>query len=290
MTTAATNVTLGIFARVFPRPTAAEVAAAVRQAGYHTVQLNLSSFGFPTLPEPGDEPDFTAVRKDFTRAGVDIWGLSATFNAIDPDTRRRDTATEAAVRLISRAPDLGVRVVTLCTGTRDTTNMWRAHPDNSTPAAWSELRTTLDRLIPAAANAGVQLGIEPEPGNVIADALLAARLLSDLGDDARHLGIVLDPANLITPTTACDQVPILEEAFALLGQHVTGLHAKDVVSDGEFAAAGLGALDYDVIARLHAKLAHPVPVIAQDTTEHDARRVRSFLSDTWTKANNHARR
>jgi sugar phosphate isomerase/epimerase len=279
----------GIFARVFPRPSAARVAEAVRLAGYETVQLNLSSFGYPTLPGSDDGPDFAAARAAFTGAGVDIWSVSATFNTIDPDEHHRRVNTEAAVRLIGHAPQLGAGVVTLCSGTRDEANMWRAHPDNSSPAAWSDLRATLDQLLPAAAAVGVRLGIEPEPGNVITDAAVAAKLLAELGGDAEHVGIVLDPANLITPQTAPQQARILDEAFALLGGHVVGLHAKDVVADGEFAAAGLGALDYNHIAQLHSRLDHPVPVIVQDTTEADAVRVRAFLADAWSRADNHVR-
>ena len=76
-------------------------------------------------------------------------------------------------------------MVTLCTGTRDPQNMWRAHPDNQTAQAWTDLRATLDVLLDAARDAGVQLGVEPEFANVVADAPTAARLLEQLGVDAR---------------------------------------------------------------------------------------------------------
>jgi sugar phosphate isomerase/epimerase len=111
---------------------------------------------------------------------------------------------------------------------------------------------------------------------VVGDAARARRLLTALGDGARLVGIVLDPANLVTAATAGEQDRILRAAFAELGDAVVALHAKDVVPGG-YAAAGCGLLDYDLVFELHAKLPSGVPVIIQDTAEGDVPRVREFL-------------
>jgi sugar phosphate isomerase/epimerase len=180
--------------------------------------------------------------------------------------------------MIRRAADLGGPVVTLCTGTRDPDNMWRPHPDNTSESAWDDLVETLGRLIPAARDAGVRLGIEPEPGNVITDAQAARRLIDDLGTDDEQIGVVLDPANLLTVDSADRQGDILTHTFELLGRWTAAVHAKDVVASG-YAAPGVGVMDYDLVFRLHAQLPTPVPVIAQDLTADDAERVRRFLGD-----------
>jgi sugar phosphate isomerase/epimerase len=96
------------------------------------------------------------------------------------------------------------------------------------------------------------------------------------------VGIVLDPANLVTPSTVADQDRILRAAFDDLGAHTVALHAKDVVTAGGYAAAGLGSLDYDLVFALHAGLPRPVPVIIQDATEADVPRARAFLLDRAT--------
>ncbi len=270
---------LGIFARTFVRDTADAVAAAVAGHGFDLTQLNLSSMGAPTLPALDHQPDYRAIADAFAGAGVQIWGLSATYNVIHPDPALRTAETAKAVALIERAGQVGVTAVTLCTGTRNPDNMWKAHPDNTSAAAWSDLLDTLDQLIPAARAAGITLGVEPESGNVIRDAAAAARLLRDLGDDAEFIGIVLDPANLLTPDTLADQQRVLTDAFAALGPAVICLHAKDVVAQGEYSAAGLGGLDYDLIMALHAELPDRVPVVIQDSAESDVARTRQFLLD-----------
>lgn len=274
---------LGVFARVFPPGPPDRVAAAIRRAGFTVTQLNLSALGRPTLDPTFTADDAAAVRRAFERNGVRIWGVSGTFNAIDPDVGARRRAVTAARRLLDVVPSTGAAVVTLCTGTRNPRNMWGGHPDDATPAAWEDLLETLDALIPHAAAAGVRLGVEPEPGNVVRDAAAAARLLVDLGTASASVGVVLDPANLITLATAPDQRRILGDAFALLGGHVVALHAKDVSPLGS-ASAGSGVLDYDLVAHLYRGLPRPVPVIAQDLTPEQAPEVYAFLSRHWPAA------
>ena len=269
---------LGIFARTFHRDTPAEVAAAVAAAGFGLVQLNLSSFGLPTLPAPADHDrlDASGIRRAFEAHGVRIWGLSASYNTIHPDPAIRRQQTEAAIALIRRADEFGAVAVTLCTGSRDPKDMWQRHPGNDERAAWRDLRATLDELMPAAASSGVRLGIEPEPGNVVSDAARARRLLDELGGAAERTGIVLDPANLVTVQTAARQDRILAAAADLLGDSVICLHAKNVVPSG-YAAAGTGLLHYDLVFRLLAALPAAVPLIVQDAAEDDVARVRGFL-------------
>jgi len=269
---------LGIFARTFPRSSADEAAAAVSRARFGLVQLNLSAVGLPTLPAPDEHEalDFGAIRRAFDARGIGIWGLSASYNMIHPDPVVREAQTAAAIALVGRAAELGVTAVTLCTGSRDPDNMWHRHPGNDEPAAWNDLRASLDRLLPAAAAAGVRLGIEPEPGNVISDAARARRLLDELGGDAGRCGIIFDPANLVTVDTAGQQADILAEAAGWLAGSIFCVHAKDVVGSG-YAAAGTGKLDYGLVFRLLADLAGGTPLIVQDAAEDDVARVRDFL-------------
>ena len=265
---------LGIFARTFRRDTPHEVATAVAAAGYPMAHWNFAAIGRSTLGIDVDEAQVVAVRRSFDAAGVKIPSVSATYNVIHPDPWLRARQTAAAVRLIGLVRELGADVVTLCSGTRDPDTMWRAHPHNASDGAWTDLRRTLDELLEAARGAGVRLGVEPEAGNVICDARVAAALLDELGEDA-PVGIVLDPANLLSPATIPRQTEILTEAVDLLGSRVISVQAKDVVASG-YAAPGAGLLDYPAVFTVLARLA-PVPLIVQDARESDAGRVRADL-------------
>ena len=267
---------LGIFARTFRRPTTTEVAAEVQRAGYALAHWNFAAIGLPTLADDLPDAAYAEVRAAFDAVGIGIPSISATYNVIGLDTDRRSAETARAARLIRRVSSLlGAEAVTLCTGTRDPENIWRAHPDNATPEAWNDLRATLDVLMEAASDGGGVLGIEPEPGNVVCDAATAARLLDELGHDA-PVGIIFDPANLLSPETVSRQTQILTEAVDALGSRIVGVQLKDLTEDGKSVAAGTGLMDYRLVFQLLERIA-PVPLVVQDAAEADAAEVRRDL-------------
>ncbi len=266
---------LGIFSRTFERPTLGGVLDAVVEHGFPLVHFNFRSAGLPALPEQLSTAQCGVVRREVETRGLRMAGVSATFNAIHPDRERRTRETMLAQQVIARAPELGTRLVSLSTGTRDPDDMWRGHPANEEPSAWQDLRETLTALLEAAATAGVTLGIEPEHRNVVSSARLARRLLDEIGDP--HLLIILDPANLLTPEAAGEQRRILGEAFDLLAPDVVMLHAKDFSADGDDVAAGRGLLDYALYGELVRRDRLRGPVVIHELTEDDVSRARAFV-------------
>ena len=103
---------------------------------------------------------------------------------------------------------------------------------------------TLDHLLPVAEEHDVMLCIEPEKANVVNSAAKARRLMDDM--QSRHLGIVIDGANLFDPADVANMRATFEEAFDLLGPHIIMAHAKDITPDThkKSQAAGTGILDW----------------------------------------------
>ncbi len=157
---------------------------------------------------------------------------SGTVNLAHPDPAQRAAGLAWLLELIATAPALGTPVVTLCTGTRDPDDMWRGHRDNETPAAWADMRESIDAAVAAAEAAGITLGVEPELGNIVRDAVAARRLLDEVASPA--LKVVMDAANL---EPGAD---VLRSSFALLGGDIVLAHAKDVG----------GAVDYPLYLSL----------------------------------------
>ena len=269
---------LGVFARCFPVQPPADLARTVAQHGFSTVQLNLSALGLPTIPDEASLAaiDLAAIARDFGDQGLAIWGLSASYNMVHPEPGRAAEQTGQAARLVRRASELGVRAVTLCTGSRDPDDMWRAHPDNRSAAAWSDLLANLGPLLDAADAADVLLAVEPEPGNVIADTDAALRLVTELGERARRIGFILDPANLVGGRAPEEFAAVLHDAFDRLGGATICVHAKDVVSWDARLAGGSG-LDLGLVRELHAALPHRVPIIIQDADPQNIRAVRTLV-------------
>jgi len=103
------------------------------------------------------------------------------------------------------------------------------------------MREELDAALELAADNGLKLGIEPEPGNVVRDARAARRLLDEVGTCA-PLGIVLDAANLVG-TDLPRQSETLREAVSLLGDALVLAHAKDMDAHEQVTCPGDGAVD-----------------------------------------------
>ncbi|QWF83518.1 sugar phosphate isomerase/epimerase family protein [Amycolatopsis sp. CA-230715] len=258
---------LGVFSRTWPPMNASDLAHTVSDSGFGQVHFNLASAGLNQLDAPGA----TAVRAAFDQAAVAITSMSATYNMIDPDPDRRHRSTAEAVALIHQAPSLGVRMISLCTGSRHPTDKWAWHPDNASPRAYSDLLATMRQLVPAAREAGVRLGVEPDPGNVIDSAGAARRLLRDVDGT---VGVILDPGNLITPENAGHQADILDEAFDTLGHRIVSVHAKD---SHPRHGLGSGLVDFGLFFRRWALLPEPVPVVIHDVAPSDLPQAREFV-------------
>lgn len=252
---------LGIFAKTFSRPELGETLDAVRDSGLRVMQFNLALAGGPSLP---DAIDAGPIREAVATRGLAMAAVSGTYNMAHPDPAVRAGGLRRLGVVIAAAPALGTRVVTLCTGTRDPDDMWRAHPDNATPAAWRDMLEGVAAAVALAEAHGVTLGTEPEHGNVVRSAAAGRRLLDEIGSP--HLRVVIDAANLVEGELP-RQHEILAEAFDLLGDDLVLAHAKDVRPDGSIVAAGQGELDYP--AYLEHLRGRGVPLILHGLEEAD---------------------
>ena len=236
---------IGIFARTFEEPTLAAVLDSVAAHGIRHIQLNTSCMGLSDMPDGLDSAACEQARREIDARNIEVASLSATYNMIHPDPAARAQGMRRLGILASRAAELGTNLLTLCTGTRNPTNMWQHHPQNNSPEAWSDLLDAMGQALAAAEENDVHLGIEPEVANVVNSPQKARQLLDTMRSD--RLTIVMDGANVFPKGTIHRQRQILDEAFDLLGDRIALAHAKDLSRDGEAGheAAGTGLLDYD---------------------------------------------
>lgn len=230
-----------VFSRTYAGRSAGEVLSAIRRDGYAGAQMNLSSLGLDSLPERVPDGLAEQARDLARREGLRIAALSGTYNMIHPDPLRRSVLRARFAVVLRAAQALGAPVVSLCSGSRHAFDMWTFHPDNRTEAAWSDFRAELDAVLALIAPTDLVVGIEPEPGNVIADARSARRLLDEVGSP--RLRIILDAANLLSPERLADQHRILREAVDLLAGEIVLAHAKDIDGTGTVVPPGSGAVD-----------------------------------------------
>jgi sugar phosphate isomerase/epimerase len=266
---------LGIFAKTFRRSSVRAVMEAVRSLELGCVQFNFECAGLPSMPEEVPPSVFEAVAAASREAGVRLAAISGTFNMAHPEpevrregARRLEVVGEAARRF--QAP-----LVTLCTGTRDRENMWRAHPDNRSRQAWADLLNTMEGVLPLAARAGIAFAIEPEHANVIENAISARALLDELQAGDR-LKVILDPANLLESDRP--QPDVLREALDLLGDNLAIAHAKDRQPNDRTCALGQGIVDFEAYFDLLHSVDFNGPIIMHGFEEAEAAESTAFVA------------
>ena len=268
---------IGIFARTFSRPTLDELLEAIAQHGVESVQFNFSCVGQPTLPEQINATLADQIRREFADHKLNLAAVSGTFNMIHPDVRVRHDGLRRFKELVGACAKMGAPVITLCTGTRDSESMWRRHPQNDLPEAWSDLLAGLSEALPLAEANQITLGVEPEPNNVVTSARKARRLLDEL--KSSRLKIVMDAANLFQVEDLPRMRETLNEAFDLLGGDIVIAHAKDIQIAGELrhVAAGKGSLDYDHYLSLLKACGFAGPLILHELQESEVAGSFAFL-------------
>lgn len=267
---------LGIFAKTFPRPTVEAVLDEVAALELRSVQFNFTCAGLPTLPETIEPSLVERIHAAAARPGIEITAVSGTFNLIDSDRERRDTHLRRLGVLASACKVLETSIVTLSTGTRDSADMWRAHPDNSGPGAWDEMLESVTLALWITEPFEVTLAVEPEPGNVMSDAKKARKLLDEIRSP--RLRVLFDAANVLAGKPDLPQRDVLAEAFELVGSDIALAHGKEFVRD-ELASRipGHGELDWDLYLELLLRSGYAAPLVLHGFDEAHAGEAVQFV-------------
>jgi sugar phosphate isomerase/epimerase len=265
---------LGIFAKVFCRPSLKESFDAAREAGFRFVHLDLAMTEGLSLP-PSLSPETTrGVRDALREAGVTAISIEGTYNMAHPDPGAREGGKRRLAALIEHAHALGAGLVTLCTGSR-ADGMWTPHPDNSSDEAWVDMRTSVADAVAVAEANDVVLAVECEYHNVVSDAGRGRRLLDEIASPA--LRITFDAANLVPPKLLDQQEAVLGEAFELLGEDIVVAHAKDVTREGIVVRAGAGDIDYALYLDLLAEAGFEGTLVLHGLAESEVQVALDFL-------------
>jgi sugar phosphate isomerase/epimerase len=267
---------LGIFAKTFSNRTleAALDEVAALELGF--VQFNFSCVGLATLPEAIEPSLLERIHAATTRLGIEIVAISGTFNIIDPDRDRRDSHLRRLGVLAAACKALGTSIITLSSGTRDPSDMWRAHPDNSSPAAWDEMLESIGVALWITETSPVTLAVEPEPGNVMSDARKARKLLDEIGSP--RLQVLFDAANILAGKPGLPQRDVLAEAFDLVGSDIVLAHGKELVPDDQASRIpGHGELDWDLYLELLTGSGYAAPLVLHGFDEAHAAEAVEFV-------------
>ncbi|WP_209328797.1 sugar phosphate isomerase/epimerase family protein [Lunatimonas salinarum] len=256
---------LGIFSKTFSG-SPDRIFQKAKLLGFDGLHYNMVSSGLPSLPIsiPPFKVDEISMAK--SRYHLDLCGLSATFNLIHPDHSVREAGFTALEVLSAVAFELKIPMITLCTGTHDPTDMWKWHPENKSRGAWLDLISMMERCIQVAEKYGVKLGVEPEFGNVVHNAVTAKKLLNELRSPV--VEVIFDPANLFATADSSEEVSeIISHGVELLGSSISVAHLKDKGLNGMYAPLGMGAIDFSLFLKKLDEINFSGPFIIHGITE-----------------------
>ena len=266
----------GIFDTVFERSPASESYSALAAAGFSCVQAHLPIVGAdPWSGEPFNLERVDALRQAADGANVRISALDGAFNMAHPDPDVREAGLRGIEQVIAAASRIGTRFVTLCTGTRERSSMWKWHAENGSDNAWQDATATIRCALELAESREITLLVEPEPANIASSAPVARQLLDEMGSP--FLKIVLDPANMVLSDRSRDPETVLAEGFDLLGPDIVFAHAKDLSVDNQFCAAGTGIVPWERYWEMLRGIGYDGDVIFHTLTEADVPRALSVF-------------
>ena len=268
---------LGIFAKTFTSAGNLEALFnQIKEHGINHVHFNMSCSGLAELPLEISDEVTNYVSSLASDKGLDIVGLSATFNMIHPDVEIRKEGLRSLEVLASSCNKLGTNFLSLCTGSKDENNKWKWHPDNDTAGAWQHLLFTMEKALEIAEKHRVILGVEPEAANVVKNALKARKLLDELKSD--HIKIILDPANLFETARNRQQIQdLITEALDLLHNDIMVVHAKDRTLNGHFKAVGQGDVDFEFFVQQLREINFSGPLVMHGLEEHEVKHSVEYL-------------
>jgi sugar phosphate isomerase/epimerase len=266
---------LGIFAKTFERPTVEETFKATSNHDIHATQFNMTTVGLDSLPNEVSEQEIQEIKEASKKYNIQLSALSGTFNMAHPDPKHRQEESKRFAVLVEAAKWLETPIITLCTGTRDTTSMWKYHPENSSKEAWRDLCSTLEPALTLAQENNLVLAFEPETSNVVSNAKKGRQLLDEMR--SQNLKVIMDGANLFTSETLKQQEKVFAEAFDLLGDEIVLAHAKDINEQDEFVAAGKGAVDYPLFIKQLKQINFQGAIVLHSLSEAEVPACVNFL-------------
>lgn len=232
---------IGVRAHDYGRHTPAELAKALRAAGFESAQLAIAKAITGMEQDIGRLTPGLAfeIAQAFRQENIDIAVLGCYIEPVHPDEEVRKLHLKRFKEHLMYARQMGALVV----GTE--TTLYRAE-ESGREKAFQTLLRSVGELVEEAEKFGVVVGIEPVAAHTLNSPELTARMLETIGSN--NLQIIFDPVNLITPDIAENHDAMLDRGFDAFGSRIMALHCKDIILvDGkiEETLLGRGLVNYD---------------------------------------------
>ncbi len=268
---------IGIFAKTYLGQSFPSIIERIIDEGYQSMHFNFSCVGLSPLPTDISPEIIGTIKESMDGRPLNMCGVSATFNMIHPDPTIRNSGLHSLKIIAQHCLPIGTSFISLCTGTRNETDKWKAHPDNGRIESWSDLLSSMENAIRIAEEHDIRLGVEPEIHNVVNSISKARDLLNEM--KSPHLRIIFDVANLIESDMAQNKIlSIIDEGLDMLGDSLEMVHAKDYLSVGQFGAPGKGIIPFNYLIQQLKAGSFNGPIVVHGIQPSEGKLVANYLS------------
>ncbi|WP_078579373.1 sugar phosphate isomerase/epimerase family protein [Salipaludibacillus agaradhaerens] len=264
---------VGVLAHLFGKQPYEKLATQVGAYGFTNIQLALwkAIDNYPFSEQRVLSPALAKkIADEFAKHGVSISVLACYLHLFERDAEAREVTLERYKECIRHARFFGAPMVATEVGKPTSPS----HKED-----WKILVRSVADLAKEAEKWGVFLGLEAANGHLAGTASQLKALIDDV--KSSHIGVVIDPGNLMTKENFSSQDDVIAEAFDLLGDRIIAAHAKDrkFSETGELLVfpAGQGEMNYDRYLNLLEKTKPDVPIILEECRPEEMGKSKRYI-------------
>lgn len=247
--------------------TVEELAMALQKNGLQGIQLALN-ISFPEFAsaEKLNTGMGNYIRNVFSERNITVAILSCYINMIHPDLEKRENLLQRFEQYVQYASSFGAHIVATETGC--VLEEIQYAEANFTDEAFHEMLKVIQRLVSVAERFGIIVGIEPGLNHPLYSLEKVVDMLEYI--PSKHLGIILDPTNLISVQSYPQQVELVQRAFELFGERIVAVHLKDFeVKENTLLPVdmGRGKMKYTELVRIIQRYKPYLYVVLEETKD-----------------------
>lgn len=266
----------------FGRATAKELFEKITNAGYSCVQLAYPKAitGVKTFSDVTDSViEETKIAMSETGMKIPVLGVYVELSHMDE--KLRQDHVNAFISQMPVCKKLGAG----CMGT-ETTGMGAQPTGTTISEARRQLYKSLEKILPAAEENGVIVGIEP----VVDHALSTPEFTKEVLDTMKspNLKIIFDPGNLLSRDFLNKQEQLFGKAMELWGDKIVAVHFKGVRyldnSAREDICFAESEMDNDIVFKLLSTLPQKeLPILREHAVPENSAQEIAYIKSLFNK-------
>lgn len=181
--------------------------------------------------------------------GITIGPVGGYINALKPAESPMGYDLTRLLRLIDLLPILGSKQLIIWSGTLSDEHMFQMDERNTSNAAFSQLKKTIEKILSNLEAVQGTLVIEPFFTHILRDEDSILAFLADF--QSSRIQVVMDPPNFMTPDRFTKQDKTLDALFHKLKPYIGVVHFKDIEPQHngswpfDYPGPGQGKLNYN---------------------------------------------